>query len=271
MIEKLAFRLRHHPVLSKNGWLWNRVRPVYKKAIRIIYAKGLPRLLNGSDRIYLDPRLHGFPEDYEPEVWHHLMSQLKSNDVFVDVGAFYGLYAVAVAKRLGASGKVIAFEPSAENRADLESHIRLNKVHSKVQVFPAAAGDMDGTVAFALQGSQSSILSENILTQAPTDTVPCVRLDTVLARTHIDILKIDVEGFEEVVLQGAIGLLSEPTLRPRHIYIEVHSYAWNQIGTTETSLLTLLNTYRYDVTFLNGLPVQGLDTYYGEIIASQTP
>jgi FkbM family methyltransferase len=268
MFEKLAFRLRHHPLLTQHGWLWNRIRPLYQKTIRTLYAKGLQRNLNGADKICLDPRLHGFPHEYEPEVWHHLMARLMPQDVFVDVGAFYGLYAVAVAKRLQSKGRVIAFEPSQENRDYLTTHIRLNQVEERVTVHPEAVSAQNGTVTFALQGSQSTILG----TDAPIDTVmvsvPCVRLDTALANTHLDILKIDVEGFEEQVLHGAEALLANPTLRPHHIYIEIHSFAWGATGTTERSLLDLLNSYGYITTFLDGRPAQGLDTYYGEVVAT---
>lgn len=269
MFEKLAFRLRHHPLLAQQGWLWNRIRPLYQKTIRTLYTKGLKRNLNGTDTVYLDPRLHGFPETYEPEVWHHLMARLQPNDVFIDVGAFYGLYAIAVAKRLRSKGEVIAFEPSQENRDYLASHIQLNQVGHRVTIYQEAVSDKDGTVTFALQGSQSSILATEGSEATVMVSVPSVRLDTILANTHLDILKIDVEGFEEQVLRGATALLANPVLRPRHIYIEIHSYAWDATNTTEHSLLDLLNHYQYTTTFLDGRPVEGLDTYYGEVIASQ--
>lgn len=267
MFEKFAFRVRHHPWLAQQSWLWNGIRPLYQKTIRTVYAKGLKRNLNGTDTLYLDPTLHGFPHEYEPEVWHHLMARLKAKDVFVDVGAFYGLYAVAVAKRLHIEGRVIAFEPSSENRSYLATHVRLNHVEKAVTIYPQAVSNQDGSVTFALQGSQSTILAKDNAIDSASVTVPCVRLDTFLANTHIDILKIDVEGFEEQVLQGAAALLANPVLRPHSIYIEIHAFAWHLSGTSERSLLELLSHYGYTATFLDGRPVHDLAHYYGEIIA----
>ncbi len=197
------------------------------------------------------------------------MARLRPDDVFVDVGAFYGLYAVAVAKRLNPTGKVFAFEPSQENLDYLITHIQLNQVEQQVTVCPEAVSAEDGTVTFALQGSQSSIIATDFSPDTVMVSVPCVRLDTILANTRLGILKIDVEGFEEHVLQGAMELLANPMLRPRHIYIEIHSYAWKTANTTERALLDLLHHYEYTIRFLDGRPVQGLDTYYGEVIASQ--
>lgn len=269
MLEKLAFRLRHHSLLSQQNWLWTRIRPFYQKTIRTLYAGGLKRNLNGTDPIYLDPRLHGFPDTYEPDVWHHLMARLRPDDIFVDVGAFYGLYAVAVAKKLNPMGKVIAFEPSQENRDYLLNHIRLNQVEQQVTVCHEAVSAEDGEVTFALQGSQSAILVPGTAPDRVSVSVPCVRLDTILANTHVDILKIDVEGFEEHVLKGATILLANPMLRPRLIYIEIHSYEWEAANTTERTLLDLLHDYQYTTTFLDGRPAKGLDTYYGEVVAYQ--
>jgi hypothetical protein len=75
-----------------------------------------------------------------------------------------------------------------------------------------------------------------------------------------------VEGYEELVLQGARGLLSDHLRRPRAIYIEVHPYAWSGPGTTSDSLLNLLQEHAYAVYFLTGEPVDKIDRY-GEIIA----
>jgi hypothetical protein len=82
----------------------------------------------------------------------------------------------------------------------------------------------------------------------------------------LDILKIDVEGYEEVVLRGAANLLSDAQRGPRLIYIEVHPYAWPAVGTTSTSLLGLLEGYNYRIVSLADLLVENIRGY-GEVVA----
>ena len=88
----------------------------------------------------------------------------------------------------------------------------------------------------------------------------------MLAGERIDILKIDVEGFEEMVLRGAQNLLCTAAFRPRTIFIEVHPYAWASLGSGSTALLRLLNQAGYRVETLEGLPVRSIERY-GEIVA----
>ena len=75
-----------------------------------------------------------------------------------------------------------------------------------------------------------------------------------------------MEGYEELVLEGARELLSDYLRKPRAIYIEVHPYAWPAVGTTSESLLDLLEEHAYAAYFLTGEPVEKIERY-GEIVA----
>src|SRR5438270_459935 len=113
--EKISMRIRHLAILEHAGWLWNPVRPMYEQAVKYFGRRGLERTINGSDRILISPQARGVTENYEPDVWRALMGELKAGDTFVDVGAFIGLYSIAVALRLRGLGRVIAFEPDNRN------------------------------------------------------------------------------------------------------------------------------------------------------------
>src|SRR5437016_2313507 len=107
--------VRHQSPLHRANWLWNRLRPVYNRAIGKFWHNGLERVVNGSDRVLICPELRSVSEQYEPDVWREVMAELRPGDTFVDVGAFIGLYTVAAASRLRNYGRIVAFEPDRRN------------------------------------------------------------------------------------------------------------------------------------------------------------
>ncbi|HYP39562.1 MAG TPA: FkbM family methyltransferase [Chloroflexia bacterium] len=266
IIEHFSITLRRSSWLTRFDWLWAGVRPVYNRLIAFFGRNGLKRVINGTDRVLVLPRFRGVPETYEPEFWHQIMSLLKLDSVVVDVGAYIGLYTVAIAKHLGSSGKVIAFEPDPDSFAALKAHVQLNRVSDHVELIQVAASAENGTVAFEV-GRHSMSRIAGTQTQ-DARMVRSVRLDTILARNRVDILKIDVEGFEEQVLRGASGILESPERAPHTIFIEVHPYAWAELGVTSESLLKLLESSGYKVFDLRGRAIANI-TDYGQIVAKQ--
>jgi FkbM family methyltransferase len=266
IIEHFSITLRRNTWLARLDWLWAGVRPVYNGLIALLGRNGLTRVVNGTDRLLVLPRFRGVPESYEPEAWHQIMSLLKPDSVVVDVGAYIGLYTVAIARRMGPAGKVIAFEPDPDSFAALKAHVQLNRVSDHVELIQAAAGAESGTVPFeAGRHSMSRIAGKQA---KDTNVVRAVRLDTVLANKRVDILKIDVEGFEEQVVRGASGILESPGRAPHTIFIEVHPYAWEELGVTSESLLKLLESSGYRVFDLQGRAITSITTY-GQIVAKR--
>ncbi|MDH6100729.1 hypothetical protein NWP21_18185 [Anabaenopsis sp. FSS-46] len=96
LLEILATQLRHSRWLNNYNGLWNFVRPIYNTLISVVGKNGLKRKINGSDTILVLPEFRGVPEVYEPDVWHHIMGNIKVGDLFVDVGAYIGLYALTL-------------------------------------------------------------------------------------------------------------------------------------------------------------------------------
>jgi secreted trypsin-like serine protease len=97
-------------------------------------------------------------------------------------------------------------------------------------------------------------------------TVPMVTLDDALRAQRIEVIKIDVEGFEQQVIQGARTILTEEHRRPRAILVEVHPFAWAETGTTSASLLGLLDEFGYRVLDMTGAAVSAISEY-GHVIA----
>lgn len=192
------------------------------------------------------------------------MAQARPGDIVADVGAHIGLYTIALANRVGPKGRVFAFEPDPENFAALKAHVALNGVSDNVELIQAAVGAHDGYVPFLSGGGSESRTIHASGNETPM--VRCVRLDTVFRGRRVDILKIDVEGHEERVLEGTAELLRDMRRSPRVICIEVHPYAWPAVGTTSGSLLRLLADTEYRVFSPAGQPIQEIRAY-GHILA----
>jgi FkbM family methyltransferase len=265
-LEQFCVRLRHAPGFNRVNWLWDALRPAYNSVIGLAGRRGLERRINGTDNVRVLPRFRETSEVYEPEVWRRVMNEVRPGDVIADVGAFVGLYTVALAKRVGEKGRVFAFEPDPENHSALRAHVELNGVGVGVHLVRAAVGNVEGRVPFAAGGASESAIGAPARSGATE--VDCVRLDNFQPMPRLDILKIDVEGYEERVLQGAAALFAEDRRRPRIIFVEVHPYAWADLGTTSESLLGLLASYGYEATEPNGKPVQQI-RHYGEIVATR--
>lgn len=125
-----------------------------------------------------------------------------------DVGANFGLYTVKSARRVGPAGKVHAFEPGAFARKLLLTNLAANRVEDRVVVHDTALADRDGTgTFFETEESAFSGLKDTerakVARQVP---VRLARIDTIwqeLGCPPIDAMKIDVEGLEAEVLEGA--------------------------------------------------------------------
>ena len=263
-VERACIAIRHSPTFDKAVWFWNTVRPVYNFVVNATARGGLQRVINGTDPLLVAPKYRGLREVYEPDLWRRLMSAVQPGDIIGDVGAHIGLYTVGLAKRLGGNGRVISFEPDEKNFHDLVHHLELNNVQASVQAVRAAVAECDGHVYFTHdRGVENRIVVENTL---QSSLVPAITIDSFFEDRRLDILKVDVEGFEEDVLEGAELLLTNPCRAPRLIYLEVHPYNWSLCGTTSDSLLQRLHAANYKVETLDGKPCQRIITY-GHVVA----
>jgi FkbM family methyltransferase len=263
-LEKTCVALRHTALLQKADWLWDAVRPAYDRLVKLCSPHGLQRVINGTDPIALCSEMRGVGETYEPELWAHVMRRVEAGDRVADVGAFIGLYALAVGKRVGPVGRVTAFEPDQRNCAILRRHIQMNGLSGVVKAEQAALGAADGEVWFtADRGSENQLARAG---QPGAQPVPAQTLDTYFTDQRLDLLKLDVEGFEEDVLKGGELLLSDAARAPRLIYVEVHPYNWHHCGTTSESFLGLLRRLDYAVEALDGTPVNQI-AGYGHVVA----
>jgi len=142
---------------------------------------------------------------HELQIQEWIANRLKTASVFYDVGAGFGFYS-CLAARLGAD--VFAFEPDEANARAVARHTEFNGLNDRVQLLRLAVLNKTGIVQFK-PASQDRGHGNSAVANAETAgglafSVRCMSLDE-FAVTHPlpDLIKIDVEGAESMVLEGA--------------------------------------------------------------------
>lgn len=141
---------------------------------------------------------------YEREQTELFARVVRRGQTVLDLGAHVGYYTLLCARLVGKGGRVIAFEPDAENQACLRGHVRANSLRN-VLVVPAAVGFENGTAAFASGlGSGKGRLSVQ-----GKGRVQVVSLDSFVTEHDLkpDLIKMDVEGAELDALMGGEQML----------------------------------------------------------------
>jgi FkbM family methyltransferase len=145
----------------------------------------------------------------------NLAGLLSENDTFVDIGANVGIYSLTLARmrRLLSGTHFHAFEPNPDTFSRLNAHAP----ELGVRAYNVALSDHEGTLEF-VEGAMSNVFTtvENAASWSLPDerqSVPCKRLDQFELEGDSIILKIDVEGQEMNVLQGAVEFFSRNRIK----------------------------------------------------------
>jgi FkbM family methyltransferase len=147
---------------------------------------------------------------HEPKLTELLLTRFKSPGErhFIDVGANIGYFTCLMGKLAGSSGKVLAIEPEPQNFALLRQNIELNRL-TNATVQPCALGASEGSAMLGLYKAANRGRHSLVDTQAKTQIeVPVRTLDELVRNAGPNtkswsLLKIDVEGYEGFVLDGA--------------------------------------------------------------------
>ncbi len=208
--------------------------------------------------IFLDPCDMGVSPSIGVLGWHELkttelfLKLVKQGSTVIDVGANVGYFALLAAKLAGVEGLVLAFEPDPTSFSFLSKSIAKNNFRN-VRPFRECISNIDGQQTLHLSTtSNRGLHSTSIDLGGAKISVPSARLDSVASMLNlslVDLLKVDVEGGEPEVLEGATRLLTEG--RVRNIIMEWdHPEPW----AGRTDLLRMLFE-RFDVyRFARSIP-----------------
>jgi len=186
----------------------------------------------------------------EPETIEWLRENLRDGDVFYDVGANIGLYSLYAAK-LQPGCRVFAFEPESHNFGNLCGNLLLNRVENVTPCFfplssheafaPFYVYDLRPGGALHSLGRPSPLRNRPPLLKTGA---LAATIDALVSRHGLpppDLLKLDVDGNEEQILEGAVAVLASGSLRS--ILVEV---TWqDERGSAFTWAESRLSPYGY--------------------------
>lgn len=217
------------------------VRRAYALALRALYGRsGLPWVINGES-VRIDPRVrHLVPHETETALHAFVQSLLEPGDVVLDVGAFAGIHAIMAARKVGASGRVVAFEPTAAVAALARRHFAWNGVADRVRLVQAAVGDRNGRMTFHEYDRpyvNSLVPAADDAGQGSPTEVDVVTIDNVCAAESLvpRLIRIDVQGAELNALRGARETIRRAGAR-LVIVVEMHPQCWPAFGVTEDDM-----------------------------------
>lgn len=188
---------------------------------------------------------------YELPLSRGLVADARRGGLLVDVGANYGYFTLLWLA--GApQNRVVAFEASPSNHIALRANIERNGCERRVDIQEKALGREHGSARFwpgdQRQTSWGGFAPEQ---QSNAITVPVTTLDQSIGPdTVVDVLKIDVEGADTWVLQGARELLKQK--RVRQIYFEQNFLRMKALGIGEDEAATFLRSMGYQSSRLSG-------------------
>lgn len=186
--------------------------------------------------------LHGsyiVEEAYEK----YMMSYSDQSKVIFDVGANIGYYTLQFAKKT--DGKVYAFEPMDYQYKTLLKNIKINQLNN---VYPVKkiVSDHAGKQRIYFSGMDNTAASSLVVKTDQHEDVSSITLDQYCRMNHIqsiDLLKIDVEGYEMNVLKGLSTMLKSK--RVKHIFLEIVEQHLQKAGNSSEELFNYLRKFNY--------------------------
>ena len=212
LINTLKFIL-DHPVTRNHKWAafrrfagWQIQSRTFRRPVVYPFIENSKLIIEGgmtgaTGNIYTG--LHEF------EDMMFLLHFLRPEDVFADVGANIGSYTILSSAVAGA--KTVAFEPVPSTFLRLKNNVAVNNVEALVQLYNAGVGKEKGELNFTSGfDTMNHVVTGDLDGVSDTIRVKILKLDDLLTDNIPSLIKIDTEGFEMSVLEGATSTLAHP-------------------------------------------------------------
>lgn len=261
--------LGHNELLTVDRWELERRSRALARAVNLGDGVMLCRAM-GRYKMFLSAQDVGFTPHllldgiWEPWMTPVLARRIKPGMAVADVGANHGYFTLLLADLVGPGGRVAAIEPHPKTAELLRRTVGVNGFGDRTTVFEQAVGAHDDRLlTFERRDDDpknARIVGDERAEQPGMTRVRSGRLDTLLADwPKVDFLKIDVEGAEEAVLEGAWPLIVRD--RPEILLEFNHSRCSDPLGLLErlVGVYQRLRTVTFDSKLVPVTRAQLLD------------
>lgn len=183
---------------------------------------------------------------YEPPTARVIAELLEPGDTFIDVGANSGIFTLLASSRVGPAGRVLSFEPVPSMRGRITDNLALNKMKN-VTLHGVALSNAVGEITFyegpqGHKGLSSMRPIEEVSTMLQVPTIPLD--DLAGSAPSVKLIKIDVEGAEQLVIEGMEKLLAR---QHPYLIIEMTDQYLKAFGHSAEGLSTILRRTGYNM------------------------
>ncbi|MDD4013491.1 MAG: FkbM family methyltransferase [Candidatus Omnitrophica bacterium] len=189
-------------------------------------------------------------EKFEKGIIDIMLSRIERGMTVVDVGANIGYYSVLMASKVGLSGRVISFEPNPMMLEELKCNIEMNRFEN-ISIQQTAIADQNGYKTFFVPSlgmeAHGSFKQNETFKTFKSISVQTEKLDDALARLdiqHVDLIKIDAEGAEKFIFEGATKLLSLSRNKPVLVF-ECSETLCRVFGHRSYDVLSFVSSFGY--------------------------
>lgn len=270
-IKKKLIKNFPRPISEAAIWLWRKpmspirnylgtrsaqeeVEPYYKK---IAYGDVPIYMYIDTSESWVSKEVH-FHGMHEEHILEKIIDNLPIGGTFVDVGANVGQHTLYAAQKVGPSGLVYAFEPIPSSANNIQLSKEKNNFTWLTIIQKAVTNFVGETIFYKYGLTDISSRNKNFTDRAAEEIqVQTTTLDQELASIEkIDLIKIDVEGYEMDVLLGAKEIIEKH--KPK-IILEFSPVFYEKLKPSDS--VDILKFF-----LKNGYEIEDIDNYVGSII-----
>lgn len=191
---------------------------------------------------FVDGWLLFAPQYYERDELSAITSSLRRGDIFADIGAHVGMYALQAARAVGDDGTVIAVEPNPSSARELRYNVALNGLKNicVIEVAAASSASVRRLAQNVVTNRASASLVDGQHHQVDVVTRPLSEILREAGVERVDVVKLDIEGAEEEVLSAYFAEVPSPRW-PRLVLTEHYEEFVTRVG----DVLALLRSHGY--------------------------